>query len=405
KSDETTELNHKLNTFETPSQINISTFKMDFEKTLWHGVLGLGSKLSQVISDNAYLVFDFPQNDPVQNKVRSNKFKYTERVYAGYINYGHSIFSKWKCNAGLRFEHTDALGNLEAFLPELQEPPVKLNYQSLFPSAGLSWDIHPHHNLALNYGRRINRPDYNVLNPFNNQLSQLSFERGNPFLKPEIVNNLELGYTLNSLYNFKIAYSLTKDQITRLIGPDTSDIRASYINWDNLATQKIWSANVSCPIDITKYWSAYFNLSGSFINNQANYGNGAIVDIQAYSYELFQQQSFTLPYGIKAEISGSYSGPGVWGGVFIYEPSWNLNVGLQRKFIHNKLNAKLNGSDLFYESGWDGYSDFDGLYAKGFGRNDTQKIALSLSYQLGNQNVKSRKRNTGLEEEAGRVKG
>jgi outer membrane receptor protein involved in Fe transport len=64
---------------------------------------------------------------------------------------------------------------------------------------------------------------------------------GNPNLRPEIVDNLELGYTLAYRYNFKLAYSRTSDQITRLIGPDAEDPRAGFISWDNLAEQKVVS--------------------------------------------------------------------------------------------------------------------------------------------------------------------
>lgn len=148
---------------------------------------------------------------------------------------------------GLRAEQTDATGDLIALLPELQEPPVILNYLSWFPSAGLNFNLSPQNSLGLNYSRRINRPDYNVLNPFNNQLSQLSFEKGNPYLSPEIVNNLELNYTLAYRFNFKLGYSLTTDQITRLIGPDDVDPRASFINWDNLATQKFGASMQAYP--------------------------------------------------------------------------------------------------------------------------------------------------------------
>ena len=272
----------------------------------------------------------------MQNDRSSNRFKYDENVYAGYFNFARPLGKKWSLSAGLRAEKTDATGDLKAFLPELQEPPVELNYMSWFPSAGLTWQLAEQHNLALNYGRRINRPDYNVLNPFNNQISELSYEKGNPFLRPEIVNNLELGYTLMYRYNAKIAYSRTTDQITRLIAPDDADPRAGFITWANLAEQKIWSANISAPIDITKKWNSYVNFSGSYMDNQADYGDGAVVNVQAWSYNIYMQNTITLPLGIKGEVSGWFSGPGIWGGVFKYKTSWSLDLGLQRKFSEGK---------------------------------------------------------------------
>lgn len=398
-------LSETITSFDTPTDIDIYTAKADYETSLLGGTVGVGAKLSQVASKNAFLVYDETNGSPVRNDYSSNLFDYEENVYAGYVNFARQLGEKWNFSAGVRAEQTDVTGNLQAFLPELQEPPVTLNYLNWFPSAGLTWQLAPKHALALNYGRRINRPDYHVLNPFKNQLSQLSYEKGNPFLRPEIVNNLELGYTLAYRYNFKVAYSRTSDQITRLIGPDENDPRANFITWENLAMQTVWSANISAPVQILKWWNAYLNLSASHLDNQADYGDGAVVDVQAFTYNIYQQHTFDLPFGFKGEISGWYSGPGVWGGVFLYEPSWSLDLGLQRKFLKDRLNVRINANDIFYESGWDGISEFNGLISEGSGRWDSRRVNLSLSYNFGNQNVKSRKRNTGLEEEAGRVGG
>ncbi|MCO6491445.1 MAG: TonB-dependent receptor [Phaeodactylibacter sp.] len=394
-----------INSFDTPTDIDIYTFNIDYEEELWGGKLTAGSKLSRVVSDNSFLFFDVLNGSPERNNRKSNLFKYEENVYAGYVSYAHSLGKKWNLSAGLRAEQTDATGNLQAFLPELQEPPVELDYLNWFPSVGITWQASPQNTLSLNYGRRINRPDYNVLNPFNNQASQLSYEKGNPFLRPEIVNNLELGYTLAYRYNFKLAYSRTADQITRLIAPDEEDPRAGFITWANLAEQTILSFNASAPVQVVKGWDAYFNLSASYLDNQADFGEGAVVDLQAFTYSIYQQHTISLPAGFKGEVSGYYSGPGIWGGVFEYESNWSLNLGLQRKFLQERLNVRFTVNDIFYQTGWDGQSTFAGLTSYGSGRWDSRRASLSLSYNFGNENVKSRRRKTGLEEEAGRVGG
>ena len=393
------------NSFDTPTDIDIYTFKVDYEQEALGGQLGVGTKLSRVVTENTFLFFE--GIDPATRFLitgRSNDFDYTENVYAGYLSYARKLNDQWNLQLGLRAEQTDATGDLRAYDPTQAEPPVALNYLSWFPNAGLTYQLNPTNVLSLNYGRRINRPDYNVLNPFVNQLSQLSFERGNPFLRPEIVNNVELGYTLAYRYNFKLGYSRTDDQITRLIGPDADDERASFISWDNLANQTVISANVSAPIQVTEKWNAFLNLSGGYTDNQADYGNGAVVDVQAWTYNIYTQNTITLPKGFTGEISGYFAGPGVWGGVFEYDESWALNLGLQKQFLQKRLNAKLSANDIFFQSGWQGRSEFDGLVSFGAGNWDSRRVALSLSYRFGNDQVKSRKRKTGLEAEGKRVK-
>lgn len=401
-------LSRRDNFFDTPTDIDIATAKLDYEQPLAGGTFGAGVKFSQVGTDNTFLFYDVDALGELDlNEERSNEFDYDENVYAAYLSFTGRLSERVSYNLGLRTEVTDATGDLRAFRADLSEAPVELEYVSFFPSAGLTYalDQQRGNTVNLNYGRRINRPDYNVLNPFRIQLSQLSYERGNPFLNPEIVDNIELGYTLQYRYNFKLAFSRTSNQITRLIGPDEVDPRASFISWDNLATQTTWSFNAALPFTVTEWWNAFFNASAGYLDNQADYGDGAVIDVQAFTYSIFSQQTFQLPGQLTGEISGYFSGPGIWGGVFEYETSGSLNLGLQRKFLNDQLNVKISGNDLLFTTGWRGSSEFNGLVNTGRGNWDSRRVTLSLSYAFGNQKVKSRRRNTGLEDEAKRVGG
>jgi hypothetical protein len=394
-----------LTEYDTPTNIDIYTFKMDYEKPVLGGQLGFGTKLSKVSTENTFLFYDINDGIKTLNNSRSNDFDYDENVYAGYVNYARPVNRKVNINAGVRVEQTDATGDLRAFDPDQAEPPVDLNYINFFPSVGLTYANNPMHMWSMNYGRRINRPDYNVLNPFRIQMSELSFSKGNARLNPEIVNNIELGYTYKYMYNFKLGYSKTLDQITRLIGPDDEDPRAGFISWENLATQTIYSANISAPFQVNSWWSLFVNAGAGYQDNRANYGEEGMVDVQAFNYTFFQQSTFKLPYKLQAEISGWYSGPGIWGGVFKYDPSYSLNLGIQRKFLNDQMNVKLNVNDITYQSGWSGVSNFNGLEGTGRGNFDSRRVTLSISYGFGNNNVKSRKRKTGIEEESKRVGG
>ena len=393
------------NLFDTPVDIDIYTAKMDYERPLGKIATSAGAKFSHVSTDNHFGFFDGEANDWVLNTTRSNDFSYQENVYAGYASLNAPLGAKWSYSAGLRVEVTDALGHLTSYGEGQDEDPVTIDYVSFFPTAGLTWQVSEANTLSLNYGRRINRPNYQVLNPFRQQVSELTFEKGNPYLRPEIVDNVELGYTLAQRYNFKLSYSQTADQITRLIGPDDDDPRAGYITWDNLATQRIVALNASLPVDITKKWNAFVNASASYLDNRADYGEGATVDVQAFTYNVFMQHTVTLPWGLRGEVSGYFSGPGVWGGVFRYQANGSLDLGLQRKFLDDRLSVKLSVNDLLFTNQIRGESLFDGLRSELHAYRDSRRAALSLSYAFGNQQVRSRNRNTGLESEARRVGG
>lgn len=389
--------------FETPRDIDIWSAKTDYETDGLGGKLGLGAKYTDIKTNNTFLFYDISDATNIRNDFKSNLFDYAERVYAGYVSYARPLNPKWNMTSGLRLEQTDSQGDLTAFREELNEEPVQQNYLSVFPSFGLTYQAQMGNTWSANYGRRINRPDYNVLNPFRQQFTELDFSLGNPRLRPEIVNNFELGYTYKWRFSFKLGYSLTQDKITRLIGTDESDPKASFFNWDNLAEQHIYSLNASLPFQIKPWWSAYFNVNGSYQKNLADYGY-ATIDVGVWGYSLFQQQTFTLGKGYVGELSGWFSGPGVWGGVFLYEPSFSINAGLQKRFLNDQLNVRISFNDIFNTSFWRGRSEFDGLVNYGQGFWDAQRRSLSISYNFGSQDVKSsRKRETGIEAESKRV--
>ncbi|MFT4972244.1 MAG: iron complex outermembrane receptor protein [Saprospiraceae bacterium] len=397
---EEVELRTVVNSFDTPTDIDIYTFQVDYEEERWGGKIGTGAKLSRVMTENIFDIFKGKLEDNNRIDEFSNEFDYDENVTAGYISYARPLGKKWNISTGLRAEYTDAQGD---FRGSQTDSLTNLNYLSWFPNVGLTWQIARTHVLALSYGRRINRPDYNVLNPFINRLSEISFSEGNPGLSPEIVNNIELGYTLAYRFNFKLAYSRTEDQITRIISPSDIDPRATTIFWDNLAKKTVVSFNASLPFQVKEWWNVFLNVNASHIHNEADYGDGAVIDLKTFSYNFFTQNTFKLPKGFTAEVGGYFGGPGIWGGVFKYKETWSLNLGLQRKFLQDKLNVKLSANDLFYEAGWDGVSRFNGLESFGNGNWDSRNVSLSLNYSFGNQNVKSRKRKTSIESEAGRV--
>ncbi len=401
--DQQTVLEENVLSFNTPNNIDIYTAKLDYEQKLGKGKLGIGGKYSKVVTDNTFEVYNVLGSSQFLDSARSNQFDYDENVYAGYLSYSQRLGKRWSLTAGLRGEHTISTGDLVAYDTSKQEPPVNQEYFNLFPSVGLLFNVKPMHSLGLNYGRRINRPDYNVLNPFRNQLSEVSIEKGNPFLQPEIVNNVELSYTLFYMYTFKLGYSRTTNAITRLIGPDDTDPRAAFISWDNLSTQDVFSANLSLPLQIKKWWQAFINLSASYLDNQADYGDGAIVDVQVFSYNMFQSHTFNLPKDFKFELSGFVNGPGVWGGVFRYDANYQINVGLQRKFLKEALKVRASYNNITNRKGFYGTSSFNGLVSDSEGRWDNRFFSISASYNFGNQNIKSRKRKTGLEDEKGRV--
>ncbi|MCG7860606.1 outer membrane beta-barrel family protein, partial [Flavihumibacter sediminis] len=91
---------------------------------------------------------------------------------------------KWNLESGLRVEWTISDGQLKAAQTQ-QDESVRRNYLDWFPSAGLTYQLNPKNSLGLSFSRRIDRPNYRDLNPFESQIDELTYQKGNPFLNPQ----------------------------------------------------------------------------------------------------------------------------------------------------------------------------------------------------------------------------
>jgi iron complex outermembrane recepter protein len=387
----------------TPTDIDIFTAKIDIEHKLGKGKLGYGLKTALVTTKNTFDFFNEIAGVPIKQLNRSNSFTYKENVNAAYVNYQRQLNTKWSLQTGLRLEQTSSDGNLTRADGIIQaDNRVKRNYVNLFPSAALTWNINQKHSLNLTYSRRIDRPTYQDLNPFENKLDELTFEKGNAFLRPQYTDNVEMTHTFMGFINTTVGYSFVKDFAT--ITTDTAG-NTSFIQQKNLAQQQIVSFNIGAPTPIKKWWNGYVNFWFNKQFYEGFIGNKKIKE-QVPSYGAYVQQSFNLGKEYAAEISGWFNGPSVWGGTWKTNSQGSVDLGLQKQFLNKAASIKLAATDIFHTAPWKATSNFGGLYIRGGGAWESQTFRVTFSYRFGSAQIKSaRERSAGSEAEARRIKG
>ena len=125
---------------------------------------------------------------------------------------------RFSLQAGLRYENTVSNGHQ---LGNLIKPDssFKRTYNSLFPTLYFSYklDTAGNNQLGLNYGRRIDRPYYQDLNPFFSPLDKFTYYVGNPFLKPSFTQSIELSHTYKSRITTTFGYSWVRDEVNETI--------------------------------------------------------------------------------------------------------------------------------------------------------------------------------------------
>lgn len=393
-----------INRNNTPTDIDIFTAKADAEQRLGKGKLGYGLKTSFVTTRNTFDFFTDDANGiPQLIRDRSNSFKYTENVNAAYLNYQRQLNGKWSMQAGLRAEQTNSEGLLTRRDSIVQaDNRVKRSYLDFFPSAALSWNISQKHALNLTYSRRIDRPTYQDLNPFENKLDELTFQKGNAFLRPQYTDNVELTYTFMGMINTTAGFSHVRDFATE--ATDTIG-NATYVQQKNIAQQQILNFSVSSPLPIRKWWNGFVNIWYNYQMYDGKIGENK-VNVNIPSYGAYMQHSFTLGKNYSAELSGWFNGPSVWGGTWRTKSQGAVDLGIQKQLFNRAATIKLSATDLFFTAPWKATNDFGGLFIRGGGNWESRTVRLNFTWRFGSSQIKSsRQRQTGLESESKRIKG
>ncbi|MBA2249630.1 MAG: TonB-dependent receptor [Chitinophagaceae bacterium] len=369
----------------TPTNIDIYIVKADYEKNFYKGRLGFGGKYSDVKTKNTFDFYNVYSGVNVKDIDRSNKFNYDENVNALYVNYNRPLGKKTKIQAGVRMENTKSEGNLISFVSQ-PDDNVKRNYTNFFPSGAISYTLNPKNSLNLNYSRRIDRPNYQDLNPFENKLDELTYQKGNAFLRPQYTNSFQLSHTFKSRYVTSIGYSHIQDYFARII--DTLGNK-SFLTQKNLAQQNIFSLNISAPVTLAKWWNAFFTFNGYHSAYRANFGAGKIVNVNVDAFSLFTQQTFSIKKGPTFELSGLFNSPSVWGGTFKTRSFGFADVGVQQQFLKGSATIKVSYTDFLHTLHWLAVSDYGGSVITASGHPESQQLKINLSYRFGNKQVKA----------------
>ncbi|MBR6559928.1 MAG: TonB-dependent receptor family protein, partial [Alistipes sp.] len=179
---------------------------------------------------------------------------YTENIGAAYatatMNYG-----RVSAVIGLRGEYTYTDG---------KESGVSQKYFSLFPNANVSFalDKSGKHSLVAQYSRNITRPNFWNLTPNRMQISDYTFQSGNPLLKPQYRDNITLTAVVAYKYSLTLGFTMNHDAIQQMMVQDATNPQMMNMTYVNLPTQSYWLASLNLPFTLTKWWDWNTNITG-----------------------------------------------------------------------------------------------------------------------------------------------
>lgn len=385
----------------TPIDITIKSFKVDYEQPFKKGKLGYGIKLSDVKSDNTFDFFNKLNDVEVRDIDRSNQFTYTERVYAAYLNYNKTLNKKWSLQVGVRAENTKSLGNLVSYKQNALNK-VDTTYINLFPSGALTYKATDNHSFNLNYSRRINRPSYQNLNPFEYRIDELVYSKGNPFLRPEYANSFKLTHIYKGKLTSSVGYWRTRFPVVGLRIP--YDNSRTYFISRNLDYSQGFNLDMSLTVSPTKWWEIYYSLSAYHSLYRASLDNGLIINNPTTAFNFNGQSTIKLKNNWTFELSGWYNSP--YRRIDYNSAMGMMDIGLQKKFLKDNATLKLTFSDVLHTARGGYHSEYAGVATDLRFKFEGRMLRVNFNYRFGSKEIKAaRNRRTGSEDELNRIKG
>jgi len=385
-----------------PGKIDIYTFKADFSTPLKNNAtFEAGVKSSYVKSDNdaQYTLYDTTTKQWNVDAARSNHFIYTENINAAYVSLQKQI-KKFTAKVGLRAEQTVSKGN-----QVIKNETFDKNYTKLFPTAYFSYQPNDNNTYEISYGRRIERPDYQDLNPFEYQLDRYTYQQGNPYLQPQFAQNVELSYNYKGALNVTANYTSTTDIINDVLITQ-QDADKNYITYQtkqNIASNTNIGLAANYGKQLKKWWNV--NLFANVFNNRyKGFIDGEYVNVAITSFTGNLSSRFTFNKGWSGEISGFMQGKSLVSSAILAKPMGMFSIGAGKQILKSKGSLRLNLRDPFYIMRFNGTTDMNKFVATIHNRWDNRRIILTFTYRFGKSgNQQQRKKPTAAEEEQNRV--
>lgn len=381
-----------------PIDIKIASIKTDYTRPLKNKAkFEFGAKSSYVETTNEANFFNiFPTGKTIDYN-KTNTFNYTENINAAYLNYNKEI-NKWGIQIGLRAENTNAKGYQKGNAIRTDSSFVR-NYTNLFPTSYITYSANEKNQYSINFGRRIDRPSYQDLNPFIFYLDNFTYNKGNPFLQPQISNNFELGYTYNQFITTTINYSITDKIFQESM---IQDGFATIVQTNNIGTKTNYGITTNIQYEAKKIFSSNVYFAYTHDNYKGEVA-GDKLDLSADMYLISVNNQFKFNKGWSAELSGWYRTKGIEGQLLI-NPLSQTSMAVQKQVLKNKGTFKLGVRDIFLTNFPSGIIRFSKTEATFSNRRDSRIFSLSFTYRFGKSFKAITKKSSGSDDEKSRIK-
>ena len=337
--------------------------KLILSYPVWHGTLSAGSELTASNTLGKY------NND--EQYVDASSTEIRERNIAGFAEYSLHLGS-FSVGAGVRYEHVTS--NYYAY-GQWQEQPSR-RYADWFPSASLSWSKGKW-SWQLGYTRKTHRPSYNSLRDEIQYDNRYTYEGGNPYLRPSVVDNVDLS-VVHGWLSLNAGYSYTDKPMiwtaSLYQGQDIIFLRnLNFTHSQGVYASLVATPRLGCyhPLFEVDYTQSFLGRGPVDITPQPTQAN--------FSFRI--NNRLNLGAYTKLFVNMQYS-PSQRDELRRQRPSGSLDVRITRSFFGERLVVGLYANDLLKTSKerWSLYGSHTQLTKDAYGYSRCVGLTLSYNY-------------------------
>ncbi len=349
-----------------------------------------GVKTTFVRVDNTSAYYDRQNSNWVSNTGLSSSFQYNENINAAYLNSKISI-NKFNIEAGLRVENTN-IKEHQYGLTANNELKYKKSYTNIFPNVYANYNISNNHSINFIFNRRIDRPNYQDLNPFIYVFDAYTYEEGNTALKPQFTNNFDLSYIYCNNYIIDFYYNHIHNAIIKSYETEKGSKRV-HVMPDNMSGNNSFGVRMQVGhLNIGKILNSSMSLT--LIRKDYKWmDDDVFLTNRGMSFMFNIHNRINITNDLSAELSGFYNSK-MPVGQLILLPMWRLSATIRKSLFHDNASLSLYSNDLFYSYEENIKGVIEGTSVRTKERdNDRSIIGISFVFKFNNGNIKNNSQN------------
>ncbi|MTG98349.1 TonB-dependent receptor [Myroides albus] len=330
---------------------NLTTINIDYVNPLNdHTKLELGAEARLSRADNA-----FDSNNPMTSSdTHQINNKYDQDIFSAYVTFGQT-YGKFNYQLGTRLESYKVESTLNG------KTNFKDDYLTLYPSVYIGYTMTDNDMFNLSYSRRVDRPGISQTNPVRQFSTPLMTMVGNPELKPQFTNSVELNYTRmftnKSSVTAGVYYRKINKEINQVIydDPENDNPNALLMTFDNYKSNDAYGFELSANLILTPWWDmqpaidfSSIKQSGfvSKLNTTTNQMDFIERNITANSFNARLNSNFKATKNLRFNLFGFYRGP-LDGLTMNSKEMYKIDAGVRYSLLQNKLSISARFNDIF----------------------------------------------------------